>query len=127
MVVDLLHLFLSLIFSALLYPFWIRFVYRFQMGERVREDGPKMHLKKQGTPTMGGLVFIFTTAVITFLFNRSRTQTLFPLFIASLAGLFGLVEDFTKVFSNSVFFNILLKIRGKVKSLFETRRFILTS
>jgi len=125
MVVDLLHLFLSLIFSALLYPFWIRFVYRFQMGERVREDGPKTHLKKQGTPTMGGLVFIFTTAVITFLFNRSRTQTLFPLFIASLAGLFGLVEDFTKVFSNSVFFDVLLKIRGKVKSLFETKRFIL--
>ena len=125
MVVDLLHLFISLVLSAILYPFWIRFVYRFQMGERIREDGPKIHLKKKGTPTMGGLVFIFTTAVVTFLFNRSRTQTLFPLFIASLAGLFGLVEDFTKVFNNSVFFDILVKRRRDIASFFKLKRSLL--
>jgi len=71
------------------------------MGERIREDGPATHLKKKGTPTMGGLVFIFTVSVITFIFNRSRTQTLFPIFVASLAGLFGLIEDFTKVFRST--------------------------
>lgn len=95
------------------------------MGERVREDGPKTHLKKRGTPTMGGLVFIFTTAVITFLFNRSRTQTLFPIFVASLAALFGLIEDFTKVFKNSLFFESLLGFRKKLKrSLHPCRRFL---
>jgi len=71
------------------------------MGETVRGDGPKTHAKKQGTPTMGGLVFILVVALITFLFNRSRTQTLFPVFVASMAGLFGLVEDFGKIYKTS--------------------------
>jgi len=101
MIIDLLYLFSALIVSAFLYPLWIKFVYTFQMGEQIRSDGPSTHLKKRGTPTMGGLVFIFTVSLITFLFNRSRTQTLFPLFVASLAGLFGLIEDFTKVFRSS--------------------------
>ncbi len=101
MLADLVHLFLAMLISALLYPLWIRFVYKFQMGEEIREEGPTTHLKKRGTPTMGGLVFIFTAALLSFLFNRSRTQTLFPLFVACLAGLFGLIEDFTKVFGNA--------------------------
>lgn len=101
MLIDLLYLFLALTISAFLYPLWIKFVYTFQMGDRIREDGPATHLKKQGTPTMGGLVFIFTISLITFIFNRSRTQTLFPIFVASLAGLFGLIEDLTKVFRSS--------------------------
>jgi phospho-N-acetylmuramoyl-pentapeptide-transferase len=50
---------------------------------------------------MGGLVFLFTVALITIVFNRSRTQTLFPIFVAALAGLFGLVEDFAKVYAKS--------------------------
>ena len=50
---------------------------------------------------MGGLVFVLTVGLVTFLFNRSRDQTLFPLFVASLAGLFGLVEDLSKVYRRS--------------------------
>lgn len=71
------------------------------MGEKIRTDGPQTHVKKQGTPTMGGLVFIFTVSMVTFIFNRSRTQTLFPLFVASMAALFGILEDFTKVYKFS--------------------------
>ena len=67
---QLLYLFLAAIASAALYPFWIGFVYKFNMGEEVRGDGPQSHLKKAGTPTMGGLVFILTTALLTFVFNR---------------------------------------------------------
>lgn len=100
---DLLFLFSSLILSFILYPFWIKFVYKYHLGEGVRGDGPQTHLIKSGTPTMGGVIFVFAVSVITFLFNRSRTQTLFPLFIASLAGLLGLLEDFTKVFRRSGF------------------------
>ena len=71
------------------------------MGEEVREDGPESHQAKKGTPTMGGVVFILTVALVTFLFNTSRTQTLFPLFVASLAGLFGVIEDLSKVYKKS--------------------------
>src|SRR3990167_9007002 len=101
MVVQLLYLFLTVAITFILYPIWIKFVYKFQMGEEIRGDGPKTHLSKRGTLTMGGLVFIFTVSLVTFFLNRSRTQTLFPLFIASLAGLFGLIEDFSKVYKKS--------------------------
>ena len=104
---QLLYLFITGFLTMVLYPIWIRFVYRFQMGEEIRLDGPESHLTKRGTPTMGGLVFIFTVALVTMLFNRSRTQPLFPVFVASLSGLFGIIEDFTKVYKKSVLPNFL--------------------
>jgi len=100
-VLDLIYLFAALVASFVLYPLWIGFVYKFQMGEDIRQDGPLTHLKKMGTPTMGGMVIVIVTALITLYFNKSRTQTLFPLFIASIAGLLGLFEDFTKVYRKS--------------------------
>lgn len=101
MLENLLYLFLAFLISFVLYPLWIGFVYKFQMGEEIRQDGPKTHLAKQGTPTMGGLVFVLSVGIVTFLFNTSREQTLFPLFVAALAGLFGLLEDFSKVYKKS--------------------------
>ncbi len=101
LILDLIYFFMALTISFVLYPFWIDFVYMFQMGEDVRADGPASHKVKQGTPTMGGLIFVFTVAVITFVFNPSRNQTLFPVFVASSAGLLGLAEDFAKVYKHS--------------------------
>lgn len=98
---NLLYLFFALIISLILYPIWIKFVYKYQMGEEVRTDGPKTHFVKKGTPTMGGLVFVLTVAFVTVFFNRSRTQTLFPLFVTSLAAMFGLLDDFSKVYKKS--------------------------
>lgn len=101
MVYDFLLLFLGIILSFVLFPLWIWFVYKFQMGEEIREDGPQTHLVKRGTPTMGGFVIIFVVSIITFALNSSRTQTLLPVFIALLAGLFGIIEDLTKVYRKS--------------------------
>lgn len=98
---QLLYLLLAVVLTGILYPVWINFVYKYHMGEEVRGNGPKTHRKKEGTPTMGGLVFIVVVALITFCFNRSRTQTLFPIFVASMAGLFGLLEDFSKIYKTS--------------------------
>lgn len=98
---QLIYLLLTVVLTFVLYPFWIDFVYKFQMGEEIRGDGPTTHLKKMGTPTMGGLVFILTVSLVTFILNRSRTQTLFPIFVTSVAGLLGLWEDFSKVYKRS--------------------------
>ena len=98
MLTNLFYLFLALFLSAILYPFWINFVYKFHMGEEIRTDGPRTHLTKKGTPTMGGLIFIFVVAIITFALNKSRTQTLFPVFVAAMVGLFGIIEDFSKIY-----------------------------
>ncbi|MDC0449123.1 hypothetical protein OAL67_00780 [bacterium] len=101
LIIEFIYLFGTVLITFLIYPIWIDFVYKFQMGEEIRGDGPKTHLTKRGTPTMGGLVFVLTVALITFGLNRSRTQTLFPVFVASLAGLLGLLEDFSKVYKRS--------------------------
>ncbi len=101
LIFDFLLLFLACLISLAAYPFWINFVYKFQMGENIREDGPATHKVKKGTPTMGGMVFVFTVAVVSLIFNRSRTQTLFPLFISIVAGLLGMFDDFTKVYRKS--------------------------
>lgn len=101
MLTDLVYLFLTAIATFILYPIWIHFVYKFQMGEEIRSEGPAGHIRKRGTPTMGGFVFILTVTLVTFIFNRSRTQTLFPVLVGSLAGLFGLIEDFSKVYKRS--------------------------
>lgn len=116
---DFLFLFMSGILSFLLYPLWINFVYKFQMGEEIRGDGPESHLVKRGTPTMGGLVFIVTTTLITLLFNRSRTQTIFPAFIATSAGLLGLMDDFTKVYNKSGLPSFLEVHFGSVFKIFS--------
>lgn len=101
MIEQLILLLSTSFITFALYPFWIDFVYKYHMGEDIRDDGPSQHQTKKGTPTMGGLVFILSVSVITFLFNRSRTQTLFPVFVAALAGLFGMIEDFSKVYKKS--------------------------
>ncbi len=125
---QLIYLFITAILTFALYPLWINFVYKYHMGEEIRSDGPKTHVVKKGTPTMGGLVFIFTVAIVTFIFNRSRTQTLFPIFVASMAGLFGLMEDFSKVYKNSSLGEVFRFSRGKVKNTLVKKifRFFLT-
>lgn len=116
MLTQLIYLFITVFLTFALYPFWINFVYKFQMGEKIRQDGPKTHLVKTGTPSMGGLVFLLTVAIVTLFFNRSRTQTLFPILVTAMAGLFGILEDFSKVYKTSNLQD-LLNIRSTGKKI----------
>lgn len=97
MIDELFLFFISFIASLIMYPLYIKFLYRFSLGEEIRTDGPSSHLKKSGTPTMGGVVILFAVFLTTLLFNLNITQTIFPLFIIALAGLFGMIEDLTKI------------------------------
>ncbi len=94
------------------------------MGERIRGEGPESHITKTGTPAMGGLVFLTVVAIVTFLFNRSRTQTLFPIFIISMAGLFGILEDFSKVYKTSNLREILNIPKIKINMLSNSSKVI---
>ena len=49
---------LSLLLTLLLTPQFIKFLTRRQYGQFIRDDGPKEHLTKRGTPTMGGVVIV---------------------------------------------------------------------
>ena len=52
---------LALAFSLFLTPLFIRLFKRLQLGQFIREDGPKTHHVKRGTPTMGGIIMILAT------------------------------------------------------------------
>lgn len=91
--------FLSLALTTVLAPVWINFLKSKNVGEEVRIDGPQEHLAKQGTPTMGGVLILFSFIVSYLLraeINLSSLSTV--ALIATIAcGLLGLADDYSKV------------------------------
>ncbi len=87
----------------------IPFLKRLKFGQTIREEGPKWHQKKQGTPTMGGLMFMFgiTTAVLavyiiaTDFFSGetalSRTKLFSGLIMALAYGFVGFIDDYVSI------------------------------
>ncbi|MEE9273842.1 MAG: phospho-N-acetylmuramoyl-pentapeptide-transferase [bacterium] len=89
----------ALALSLLLGPALIRQLQKRQIGEEIREDGPRSHLAKQGTPTMGGLLILFAVIVPLFLWNDLANRFVWlTLFVLVSFGLLGFVDDYKKVF-----------------------------
>lgn len=84
--------------ALLLGRVYIPLLRRLKAGQEIREDGPKWHNSKAGTPTMGGLVFITTmlVMVIASIGTKSHTQLL-VLAVALGFGAIGFADDFVKV------------------------------
>ena len=59
---------LAFVISALLGPVIIPFLHKLKFGQYIRDEGPKAHQKKSGTPTMGGITMIVSVTVATILF-----------------------------------------------------------
>lgn len=69
-----------------------------KFGQNVREDGPRSHLKKTGTPTMGGIIIIFSLMLTTVLVNGSFSGLYAVAMITTLGyGLIGLLDDSIKI------------------------------
>jgi phospho-N-acetylmuramoyl-pentapeptide-transferase len=67
---------------------------RLKMGQQVRDDGPKTHLSKAGTPTMGGIIIILAVIIVTLVFSQGDlTYIWMSLGITLGFGLLGLVDD----------------------------------
>lgn len=88
----------SFLVSFGLAPFLINLLYKLQIREEIRRSGPPSHLVKQGTPTMAGLIIVFSTVVISLIFNLSRAETYLPIFALVAAGALGLTEDIFKIY-----------------------------
>ena len=92
----------GMLFTLTLTPVFIRLFNKLRWGQYVREDGPKEHYAKRGTPTMGGIVFVLAT-VVAYFFSVLVTQTqptaagLLVLFMMVGHGLVGFIDDFLKV------------------------------
>lgn len=83
--------------SVAMGPFIIPFLRRLKMGQTEREEGVKSHLKKAGTPTMGG-VMILASIVITSLFYIKDYPKIIPVLFVTLGfGLVGFLDDYLKV------------------------------
>ena len=88
---------MALLISFLLGPVIIRKLKELQIGEEIRDFGPESHLKKKGTPTMGG--FIILTAIIlpTFLLADLNNPFIEILLISTIwMGLIGFIDDYLK-------------------------------
>ena len=78
-------------------PKFIEFLRRNEMGQQIREEGPEGHRVKQGTPTMGGLLLVFSAAVA-FLALRHYTIAGLAVFGVMLGcGAIGFVDDYIKL------------------------------
>ncbi|MBD3278354.1 MAG: phospho-N-acetylmuramoyl-pentapeptide-transferase [Candidatus Aegiribacteria sp.] len=82
-------------------PAVIRFLRKHQIGQTVRDDGPQTHLKKQGTPTMGGLLVLMSVLLPVLLWGRLDNRSLMVVLISTIwMGLIGLLDDYLKVVRN---------------------------
>ncbi len=83
--------------SALQGPIVIPLLRRMKFGQTEREDGPKSHLKKTGTPTMGG-VMILIAVIVTSLFYVKEYPKILPILLVTVGfGLVGFLDDFIKI------------------------------
>ena len=88
---------ISFVISVALGPVIIPFLRRLKVGQTVRDDGPQTHLKKSGTPTMGGIL-ILISIVLTSVFFVKDYPKIMPVLFATLGfGLIGFLDDYIKV------------------------------
>ena len=94
---TILAIIIAFAISAVLCPIVIPFLHRLKFGQQVREDGPQTHLKKAGTPTMGGLI-ILSGIVITSVFYIPEYPKIIPvLFVTVGFGIIGFLDDYIKI------------------------------
>ncbi len=78
-------------------PYVIRKLTRMQVGQNIQTDGPQSHLVKQGTPTMGGILILFSIFVTTLVWgNLSNHYVTILLLTLLLFGLIGFADDYIK-------------------------------
>ena len=83
--------------TVILSPVLIPFLVKLKFGQNVRDDGPKTHLRKAGTPTMGGVIILLSFVAASLFFLRDNYTGLMLLFMTAGFGLIGFLDDYIKV------------------------------
>ena len=83
--------------SVLAGPIVIPFLKRLKVGQTVRTEGPQTHLKKNGTPTMGGILILSAILVVSLFYVRDYPRMIPILFLTLGFGLVGFLDDYIKV------------------------------
>ncbi|MGN7357722.1 phospho-N-acetylmuramoyl-pentapeptide-transferase [Paenibacillus sp. SAF-054] len=111
----LLTIGVSFILAVIAAPLLIPLLRRMKFGQQVRDDGPQSHLKKAGTPTMGGIVIILAFTLSFLKFSVINTD-FYVLLVATLGfGLIGFLDDYIKiVFKRSLGLTARQKLVGQL-------------
>ncbi|MDD6208450.1 MAG: phospho-N-acetylmuramoyl-pentapeptide-transferase [Clostridiales bacterium] len=94
---GILPVLISFAVSVLLSPLFIPFLKKLKFGQYVRDDGPQSHLKKNGTPTMGGLIILCSIVLTSLVFIKDHKGMIPVLFVTLGFGLIGFLDDYIKV------------------------------
>ena len=78
-------------------PIVIPFLRRLKFGQNVRDDGPSSHLKKSGTPTMGGIIILASMTLTSLIFMPGNKSLQTILFVTLGFGLIGFLDDYIKI------------------------------
>jgi len=106
---------IAFVLGIALTPFLTDFLFKTKLGKYIRDEAwdstaspifNSLHSHKKGTPTMAGVLFWLITAILTFLFNLTRSETFLPLAFLVSAGCLGAVDDIVNI-----------KGLGKIKGL----------
>lgn len=89
----LIAFFITLLFG----PGMISFLHKLKFGQFIREEGPESHLKKSGTPTMGGILFLIGILCGSLFYVQSYPKIIPILFVTLGFGLIGFLDDYIKV------------------------------
>ena len=88
----------ALLITLLIGPWVIRMLREFQIGQFIRDDGPQSHLKKSGTPTMGGVLIAIAILLPTVLWSDPANPFVWVAVFSTLAfGAIGFADDYIKV------------------------------
>lgn len=98
----------------LLYPIYIKWLKNKQFGQYIRPEGPDLHNYKQGTPTMGGLLFVIAISVLSLIVFFVNGNSLFLVIAVStvLFGLVGFIDDYSSIKEKCNRFNCASKTRS---------------
>lgn len=88
---------IAILISLFMGPLMIPFLCKLKVGQNIREDGPERHLKKAGTPTMGGIIIVTAVMVASFLMAGASVEVLTAVLIMLAFGGIGFWDDYIKV------------------------------
>ena len=95
---NILTALISFIVTVAVSPIAIKYLTKLKFGQEIREIGPEWHNKKRGTPTMGGIVVIFSVLVATAFNYKLLSPKLLLVLVSSVSfGIIGFIDDYIKV------------------------------
>ena len=88
---------IAFVISVILGPIVIPYLRKLKMGQTERVEGVQSHLKKAGTPTMGGIIFLLSTVVTSLIYVKDYPKIIPVLFLTLGFGIIGFLDDYLKV------------------------------